>query len=54
MKVLFLANAASIHTVRWVNALVEKNHEVHLVFKFDDLPKPNTISNKVILLMQFS
>lgn len=49
MKILFLANAASIHTVRWVNALADKNHEVHLVYKHDDEPTENTISEKVLL-----
>lgn len=49
MKILFLANAASIHTVRWVNALSERGHEVHLVYKFDDEPKDNKISQDVNL-----
>jgi L-malate glycosyltransferase len=31
MKICFLAPANSIHTVRWVNSLVERNHEVHLI-----------------------
>ncbi|WP_303863974.1 glycosyltransferase [Alkalibaculum bacchi] len=48
MKILFLANAASIHTVRWVNALSERGNEVHLVYKFDDEPKENIISEKVL------
>lgn len=30
MVILFLSNANSVHTVRWVNSLVEKGHEVHL------------------------
>lgn len=47
MRILFLSNAASIHTVRWVNALSERGHEVHLVYKFDDIPKENEISVKV-------
>ena len=47
MRILFLSNAASIHTVRWVNALSERGHEVHLVYKFDDIPKENEISEKV-------
>lgn len=47
MRILFLSNAASIHTVRWVNALSERGHEVHLVYKFDDMPKENEISEKV-------
>ncbi len=49
MKVLFLSNAASIHTVRWVNALANRGHEIHLAFKKDDQPRDNEISNKVIL-----
>lgn len=48
MRILFLSNAASIHTVRWVNALSERGHEVHLVYKFDDTPKENRISERVI------
>lgn len=49
MKILFLSNAASIHTVRWVNALSKRGHEVHLVFKADDAPATNLISDQVIL-----
>lgn len=49
MKILFLSNAASIHTVRWVNALSKRGHEVHLVFKADDAPTTNLISDPVIL-----
>lgn len=48
MRILFLSNAASIHTVRWVNALSERGHEVHLVYKFDDIPKENKINAQVI------
>lgn len=47
MRILFISNAGSIHTVRWVNALSERGHEVHLVYKFDDQPKENRISKKV-------
>lgn len=36
-KVCYLAPASNIHTVRWVNALVEKNYEVLLV----TMHKPN-------------
>lgn len=49
MRILFLSNGASTHTVKWVNSLSERGHEVHLVFKQDDAPKPNTINDKVIL-----
>lgn len=31
MKICFLACASSIHTVRWVNTLAEKGHDVHLI-----------------------
>lgn len=32
MKVLFLSAAKSVHTVRWVNALVERNIDILLVY----------------------
>jgi L-malate glycosyltransferase len=31
MKIAFLAKRHSIHTVRWVNALAERGHEIHLL-----------------------
>jgi L-malate glycosyltransferase len=31
MKICLLAGASSIHTIRWVNALSERGHEVHLI-----------------------
>lgn len=31
MKICFLAAASSIHTIRWVNAMVDKGHEVSLI-----------------------
>ncbi|MED1487963.1 glycosyltransferase [Bacillus smithii] len=31
MKICFLAGASSIHTVRWINAMVERGHDVHLI-----------------------
>lgn len=31
MRIVLLGNAASIHTVKWVNGLVSRGHEVHLV-----------------------
>jgi L-malate glycosyltransferase len=49
MKVLFLANASSIHTVRWVNELALKGLEVHLAYKYDDNPREQNISRDVIL-----
>lgn len=31
MKICFLASASSIHTVRWVNAMSERGHDVYLL-----------------------
>jgi glycosyltransferase involved in cell wall biosynthesis len=31
MKIAFLASRNSIHTVRWVNAMADRGHEVHLI-----------------------
>lgn len=30
MKILFLSAANSIHTVKWINALASRGHEVYL------------------------
>lgn len=32
MKIMILSAAKSIHTVKWANAMVAKNHEVYLVY----------------------
>lgn len=47
MKILFLAPANSIHTVRWVNALVERGHEVSLVSLVNHRNQENNINTKV-------
>ena len=31
MKILYLAPASINHTVRWVNSIVARGHEVHLI-----------------------
>lgn len=31
MKICFLAAASSIHTIKWVNAMVRRGHNVHLI-----------------------
>lgn len=49
MKILFLSAASSIHTVKWVNALAARNHEVHLVYNQGHNPRDNRISDNVIL-----
>src|SRR5690625_2349445 len=36
MKVAFLGKRHSIHTVRWVNALAQRGHNVHLISSVGD------------------
>lgn len=43
MKILFLSAANSIHTVKWVNALADRGHEVHLVYNRGHEPKLDQI-----------
>lgn len=48
MKILFLSAANNIHTVRWVNVLAERGHEVTLVSKADHHEEhENTISKNI-------
>nr|WP_296480597.1 glycosyltransferase [uncultured Acetatifactor sp.] len=47
MRILFLSAANSIHTIRWVNALVERGHEVMLVSKADHKVKGQLIDRQV-------
>ncbi len=44
MKIMFIAPANSIHTVRWVNALAERGNEVHLV----SLPNHQQEQDKIV------
>ncbi|MEG0189708.1 MAG: glycosyltransferase, partial [Lachnospiraceae bacterium] len=32
MKILFISAANSIHTVKWVNSLSERGHQVYLIY----------------------
>lgn len=50
MKIMFLANAASVHTVRWVNALAEKGCDVHLVFNENHSPSNDNRINENVKL----
>lgn len=50
MKVLFISSANSIHTVRWVNELTNKGHEVNLVFCKDHGPTVYKIDSRVNLI----
>lgn len=47
MHICFLANASSIHTVRWVNALAELGHKVSLISL--QSPKENKLNNNIEL-----
>ena len=49
MKIMFLSAASSIHTVRWVNSLASKGHEIHLVYLPNHEQKENKISKDVYL-----
>lgn len=49
MRVLFLSAANSIHTVKWVNALAERGHEIHLVYNSGHKPADDKIDNRIHL-----
>lgn len=50
MKVLFLSAANSIHTVRWVNALSERGHNITLVSQKDHQADVDAISTDVHII----
>lgn len=50
MKILFLSAAKSIHTIRWVNSLALRGHEIHLVFKKDHQIEGQDVLQKDICL----
>lgn len=50
MKVLFIAAASSIHTIRWVNSLYEKGLEIVLVSLKDHGNKENNINKNVKII----
>lgn len=47
MRILFLSAANSAHTVRWVNSLAERGHEVILISQKDHRAEMDWISTKV-------
>lgn len=49
MKLLFLAAGNSIHTIRWVNTLSEKGHDVYLVYLPNHSPDVDKINCDVKL-----
>lgn len=50
MKIVVLSAANSVHTVKWVNSLSERGHNIFLIFKRDHAPLKNTIDNRVKLI----
>lgn len=49
MKILFISAANSIHTVKWVNAMSKRGHEIYLVFNRGHEPKQDQILNEIHL-----
>lgn len=49
MRILFLSAANSIHTVRWVNSLCERGHEIYLVYNKNHGPNCDQIREHVHL-----
>lgn len=47
MKILILSAANNIHTVRWVNALDERGHDVHLVYNSEHSPDIDKLSKNI-------
>ena len=47
MKIMFVSAANSTHTVRWVNALAERGHEVYLVSNRGHEPKEDALNSRV-------
>ncbi len=51
MKIAFLAPANSIHTVRWVNALAQRGHHIHLITQHQPIDQIH--SDVVIHMLPF-
>ncbi len=47
MKILFLSAANSVHTVKWVNALVKRNYTVYLVYLKSHRNKENSLDKRI-------
>ena len=54
MRILLLSCADSIHTVRWANEFVQRQHEVLLVSNKDHVLKDNIDKNVTIKYLKFS
>lgn len=51
MKIMFVSAANSTHTVRWVNALAERGHEVYLVSNRGHEPKEDALNSRVKIIL---
>ncbi|MEF9941967.1 MAG: glycosyltransferase [Lachnospiraceae bacterium] len=49
MKILFISAANSIHTVKWVNSLSERGHQVYLIYNSGHEPRQDKICSEVKL-----
>lgn len=49
MRILFLSAANSIHTVKWVNALANRGHEIYLVYNAGHEPDQDKINHNIHL-----
>lgn len=49
MKIVFLSAAKSIHTVKWVNAMSDRGHEVYLIYNKGHEPKQDLIDKNIHL-----
>lgn len=49
MRILFVSDIYSIHTVRWVNALAARGHEVHLASRDPEKPLVHKIADQVVI-----
>ncbi len=47
MRVVFLSDANSIHTARWVNAFAERGHEIYLLYNRNQTPRVHKIDERV-------
>lgn len=47
MKILFISAANSVHTVRWVNSLAERGHDVYLISLINHQVESNKVNDKV-------
>lgn len=48
MKILFISDASSSHTAKWVNSLNDRGHEVHLVYLANHFAKKQIINDGII------